>query len=209
MTGESVLEQVNREMAEVVERVRGSLVQISNGPGSVGSGTIWREDGLILTNAHVVHGRQHSLKVTLPDGRTLPASVLAYDPAHDLAALSVEATGLPAIRAGDSQTLQPGEWVLGVGHPWGVAGAVTAGAVIDVGATVEGRFPHGELVQVGLHLRPGHSGGPLVDVQGRLVGISTMINGPDVGLAVPVHVVQAFLEKVLAARARAKTQIYI
>jgi S1-C subfamily serine protease len=81
--------------------------------------------------------------------------------------------------------------------------------VIDVGATVEGRFPHGELVQVGLHLRPGHSGGPLVDVQGRLVGISTMINGPDVGLAVPVHVVQAFLEKVLAARARAKTQIYI
>ena len=209
MTSETILQQVNQEMSEVVKRVRRSLVQISNGQGSVGSGTIWHEDGLILTNAHVVHSRQRNLNITLSDGRMFPATLLAQDDQHDLAALSIEASNLPAIEPGDSQALQPGEWVLGVGHPWGVAGAATAGAVIDVGNTVEGRFPHGELVQVGLHLRPGHSGGPLVDVQGRLIGISTMINGPDVGLAVPVHVVQAFIQKALATKAKTKAQVYI
>ena len=89
--------------------------------------------------------------------------------------------------------------MLGVGHPWGVEGAVTAGAVIAVGAGLENAWPHGELVQVGLHLRPGHSGGPLVDVHGRLVGISTMINGPDVGLAIPLQVVKQFLRRALGS----------
>ena len=81
----------------------------------------------------------------------------------------------------------------------GVSGAVTAGAVIDVGGSVEGSLPHGELIQIGLHLRPGHSGGPLVDVQGRLVGINTMINGPDVGLAIPLHTVKDFLREALGS----------
>lgn len=198
----NILRQVNTEMASVVEEARQSLVQISNGKGGVGSGTIWQADGLIITNAHVVQGRQKDLMVTLANGQTFPARVLASDKQHDLAALSIEATNLPTITVGKSQTLMPGEWVLGIGYPWGVAGAVTAGAVIDVGNTIEGRFPHGELIQVGLHLRPGHSGGPLVDVQGRLVGISTMINGPDVGLCIPIDVVKAFVGQTLGSAQR-------
>ncbi len=193
----TLLQQLNREMARVVEQVRQSLVQISNGRRGVGAGTIWRPDGLIITNAHVVHGRSRKLKVTLPGGETLPARLLARDKNCDLAALSVEATNLPTIELSGSKPLQPGEWVLALGHPWGVVGAVTAGAVIDVGPAVEGGLPGGEFVQVGLHMRPGHSGGPLVDAHGRLVGVSTMINGPDVGLAIPLHVVKTFLRREL------------
>jgi serine protease Do len=196
-------QQLNGDMSEIVETVRRSLVQISNGRGA-GAGTIWHADGLIITNAHVIAGR-HALKVTLPDGRTLPARVLAADTDHDLAALSIEAINLPTITPGESKQLQPGQWVLAVGHPWGVLGAATAGIVINTGPPPEMPGTRGEFVQVGLQLRPGHSGGPLVDVQGRLVGINTMITGPEVGLAVPVHTVKAFLRQALGSASPAPT----
>jgi serine protease Do len=192
-----LLQQLNLEMSAVVENVRRSLVQITNGQRGTGAGTIWHADGLIVTNAHVV-GRR-SLRATLPDGRTLPVRLLARDASCDLAALAVDATGLPTSELGQSKQLQPGQWVLALGHPWGVAGAVTAGVVIGVGPPPEMPLPQRELIQVGLRLRPGHSGGPLVDVHGRLVGINTMMAGPEVGLAVPVHVVKTFLRQALGS----------
>jgi serine protease Do len=191
-------QQLNGDMSTIVESVRRSLVQINNGRGGAGAGTIWHADGLIVTNAHVIAGH-HALKVTLPDGRTLPARVLAAASNRDLAALSVEANNLPTIALGESKQLQPGQWVLALGHPWGVLGAVTAGIVINTGTPPEMPADRGEFIQVGLHLRPGHSGGPLVDVQGRLVGINTMITGPEVGLAVPVHAVKQFLRQALGS----------
>ncbi len=201
MNTPNLLQQLNEDLASVAERAGKSLVQVNNGGRSGGAGIICREDGLILTNAHVV--RTSSPHVTLPDGRALQAQVLAHDPEHDLACLKVDAQGLPAIELGDSKGLQPGQWVLALGHPWGVTGAVTAGAVIGVG----GRWPEmpagrSEWVVAGLNLRPGNSGGPLVDAQGRLVGINTIMTGPEVGAAVPVHVVKAFLDKALSAGAR-------
>ncbi len=195
MEGLSLLEQLNADMAAVVAKVRGSLVQITNGASGSGAGTIWHPDGLIVTNAHVV--RSYTLNVTLPDGRTLPASVLAKDDQLDLAALSVQASGLPTTDLGDSKRLEPGEWVFAVGHPWGVLGAATGGIVIGVGDQWPEAPSDREWVVVSLHMRPGHSGGPLVDSQGRLIGINTMINGPDVGVAVPVHVVKRFLKQVI------------
>jgi serine protease Do len=195
----NLLQQINHEMAATVETVRRSLVQITNGHNGAGAGTLWHSDGLIITNAHVV--QRQGINVALPDGRTLPARLLARDPDRDLAALSIEADHLPTIELGDSRQLQPGQWVLAIGHPWGVPGAITAGAVIDTGLPPEIPAKHGELIQVGLHMRPGHSGGPLVDTQGRLVGINTMIAGPDVGLAIPIHVVKAFLKETLGTPA--------
>jgi len=192
----SLLQQLNDELSKIAEEARRSLVSISNGRRGAGAGTIWHPDGLILTNAHVV--QLHSPKVTLPDGRTAPARVLAHDKVLDLAALRVDAADLPTIELGDSQGLQPGEWVLALGHPWGVAGAATAGGVIGMGPPPEMAMPGRELIHVGLHLRPGHSGGPLVDTSGRLVGINTMMAGPDVGMVVPVHVVKGFLRQALA-----------
>ena len=189
------IRQLNDEMSGAVADVRRNLVEIHNGHGGAGAGTIWRADGLIVTNAHVVRGRR-GLKVTLPDKRTLPARLLAHDDQHDLAALAVDATELPTIEVGDSRLLKAGQWVMAIGHPYGIAGAVTAGIVIGEGAQLPEMTASGrEWIAVSLHMRPGHSGGALVDIDGRLVGINTMITGPDVGMAVPVHVVKAFLRQ--------------
>jgi serine protease Do len=132
-TMSNLLQALNAEMASVSDDVKRSLVQITNGRGGAGAGTIWHTDGLIITNAHVIAGR-HSLKVTLPDGNMLPARVLAQDVDLDLAALSVDANSLPTIEPGDSKKLRPGHWVFAVGHPWGITGAVTAGIVIGMGS---------------------------------------------------------------------------
>jgi S1-C subfamily serine protease len=185
------LQQLNDEISALITKVKQSVVKVGNNHNGAGAGTVLHADGLILTNAHVVqHG---SIEVTLSDNRKLPVRILAYDPELDLAALSVEAHHLASLELGDSRSLQPGQLVFAVGHPWGVPNGVTAGSVINVGLPPE--IPHGarEFVQAGLHLRPGHSGGPMVDAQGRLVGINTMITGPEVGLAVPVHVIKTFL----------------
>ena len=199
----AVLEQLNLEVGAVVDRVRQSLVQVHNGRRGAGSGAIWHREGLIVTNAHVVsgpHGPKSELRVTLPDGKALPARLLARDDERDLAALLVEAKELTPIELGTSRGLQPGQWVLAVGYPWGVAGAATAGIVIGTGEDLpETPAPAREWIAVSLGLRPGHSGGPLVDVQGRLVGVNTMMAGPEVGMAVPVHVVKEFLRRELGS----------
>jgi serine protease Do len=193
----NLLVRLNNELSKVVERVRPTLVEISNSDGGVGAGTIWHPDGLIVTNAHVVGRRR--LRVKLPDGRVFPARLLAHDAAIDLAALKVDAENLPVIELGRSKRLQPGQWVLAMGHPWGVSGAATAGVVIGLGPHPEGILPRRDLIQINLSLRPGHSGGPLVDTHSRLVGINAMMNGPEVGLAVPVHEAKRFLRQALGS----------
>ena len=209
METSELLQQIDTDLSAVVDKARQSLVEISNGRRGQGAGTIWHSDGLIITNAHVVHG--HTPTVTLPDGRVLPAKVLAHDPSLDVAALKVDATGLPTVELGESSKLRAGEWLLALGHPWGVEGAATAGVVIGVGADwpelpqpgrgrtsrVSASSASGEWLVASVHLRPGHSGGPMVDAHGRLVGINTMMAGPGVGVAVPVHVVKRFLQQTL------------
>jgi serine protease Do len=122
--------------------------------------------------------------------------LLAHDRRLDLAALRIDARVLPAAERGDSRALHSGAWVVALGHPWGMRGAATAGTVIGAGPDWP-RTPWGgqEWILVRLHLRPGYSGGPLVEAQGRIVGINTMVTGPELGAAVPVHVVEAFLER--------------
>jgi serine protease Do len=172
----SLLHTLNTELPGVVERARRALVQISSGTGGQGAGTIWHPAGLIITNAHVIArltsrgvAVSRALTVTLPDGRALAAQVLAFDPDEDLAALSVNANDLPTIELGRSRDLEPGHWVMAVGHPWGVSGAVTGGIVIGTGKNLpEIPRSHHDWIAVSLHMRPGHSGGPLVDIDGRL-----------------------------------------
>ena len=184
-------------MAAVIDNARRSLVQVHNGRRGNGAGTILHPDGLIVTNAHVVQGR--SPRITLADGRTMPGRLLAYDKKRDLAAVQIEATSLPVITLGNGDGLRAGQMVVALGHPWGVIGATTAGMVIAVGRPVQGLPFDGDLIQVGCRLRPGHSGGPMVDGEGRLVGINTMIAGPEVGLAVPIHTVKRFLKESLGS----------
>lgn len=205
-----MLQQVgllNQDLGQLVEQAKRSLVVIRSGSRGVGAGSVWDPSGLIVTNAHVT-GRGN-LMVSLPSGKDVPAQLLAQDKENDIAVLQVDAQGLQAIELGDSRGLAAGQWVMALGHPLGVHGAVSRGVVIGVGSdlpeapdsTLSGFTSTGsassekgrEWVAASLSLRPGHSGGPLVDAQGRLVGINTMMAGPDVGLAVPVHVAKKFL----------------
>lgn len=184
-----------RSMGEAVERARQSVVRVVSGRRGAGAGTIWSAEGLIVTNAHVV-GRA-KVRVFLPDGRELQAETIAVDRGADLALLKVEAGVIPAPIVGDSKALRPGAWVFAVGHPWGVPAAATGGVVIGVGrGWPEVTAPEREWLVVDVLLRPGNSGGPLVDAEGRVVGISTMMAGPEVGLGVPAHVVEEFVGQV-------------
>jgi len=188
-------QQLNGEIAGIIEAAGRSLVKVRHSSGNgAGAGIIVHADGLILTNAHVIHHR--SFDVVLADERSFPAKVLVIDSERDLAALSVNAHHLPSLELGDSKKLRPGTLVFALGHPWGVRGAVSAGSVIAVGPPPELATSR-EFIQSDLQLRPGHSGGPMVDTSGRVVGVNTLITGPKVGLAIPVHVVNDFLHESL------------
>jgi len=193
----STLQQLNAEMADLASGVQRSLVRIVAGGHGVGAGTIWHSDCLIVTNAHVV-GRGRGLQVVLPDKRVLPARVLAHSYERDLAAIYVDATQLPAIPLGKSRLLKPGDFVMALGHPWGIANGATGGVVVGVGKDFPELPPLAyDGVVANLRLRPGHSGGPLVDYEGRLVGVNMLMNGPEIGVAIAVDVVKDFLRQAL------------
>ncbi len=187
----SKLLELNKEMAFLVENVRQTLVEVNDGRGGA-AGIIWHPQGLVITNAHIISRGQ--AKVALKDGRKLDARVLACDRERDLAALSIDAEGLPAIALGDSSLLSTGQFVVALGHPWGIHGVATAGIIMGFGADHLKISYAPDLVAVNLPLRPGNSGGPLVDVEGRLIGINTMMTGPDTGLAIPVNLAKTFLK---------------
>ena len=197
-TALSPLAAVNAGIEKALRRARRSLVEVRrrNGGGS-GSGVVVHRDGLIVTNAHVV-GRG-DVEVVVK-GTTLPARVLARDDALDLAAVWIQADGLEPVEIGSSRELLPGQWVISLGNPTAALGAAASGVVASVGRhpglVGEGR----EWVVTDLPLRPGYSGGPMFDAEGRVVGINTMISGPDVGMAVPAATVKRFLKESLAAR---------
>jgi serine protease Do len=174
---------LSEELAALAERVRAGVVEISDGRGT-GAGTIWSSDGLIVTNHHVVPGE--TARVTLVDDRVLDARVVASLPERDLALLKVDADDLPALPVGDSASLRPGEIVLAVGHPHGVPGVVTFGVFSRFGPYEGGRGKHfREGLLADIELRPGNSGGPLVNARGEVVGINAMVLGPGTAMAVP------------------------
>ena len=183
------------DLAAVTERLRQSTVELRAMERAIGSGIVWRADGLIVTCAHVVAGRG-STRATpllrLADGRRLRAAVLACDRRADLALLGVEAHDLPAASIGDSDGLRAGELVLAVGHPFGLVGAVVTG-VVHAASGPESRTGS-PWIRADLRLAPGHSGGPMADAHGRVIGVNTMIAG-GLALAVPSRAVEAFAER--------------
>lgn len=187
---------LSNELSELAERVRAGVVEVSDGRGS-GAGTIWSNDGLIVTNFHVVPGA--TARVTLSDDRVLEGRVVGSLPERDLALLKVDAVSLPALAVGDSTKLRPGQIVLAVGNPHRVPGVVTFGVFSRFGP-YDGR--PGRHLREGLladlELRPGNSGGPLVNTLGEVVGINAMVLGPGTALAIP----SATVARLLASRAR-------
>lgn len=154
---------------------------------SVGSGVIIGADGVIVTNYHVV-ARADRITVTLADGREFAARLVAADAATDLAVLGIDAQGLPAAAWGDSDDLEVGEMVWAIGNPFGLDRTLTYGIVSAKGRLGVAGDPLQEFLQTDAAINPGNSGGPLVDVNGRVVGITTAIAAPDsrgIGFAIP------------------------
>ena len=173
---------------EIAEELRRSTVVVQSGGRGVGSGVIWSNDGLVVTNAHVVHGSRVS--VQLWDGREFEAAVRSRDPRRDLAQLRIEATNLPAASAADSSAVRAGELAIAIGNPLGFVGALATGVIHAVGP-MRG-LGRQSWVQADVRLAPGNSGGPLANARGEVIGINTMIAGR-LALAIPSNAVRDFL----------------
>jgi len=178
----------SQAIVEMVERVKPSVVQVHTRGHGGGAGIIWRSNGAILTNFHVVAGGRQP-EVLLADGRRFDAKIVNYNESLDLALLQVEADDLPAALVGDSSTLRVGELLFAVGHPWGQVGIVTAGIVSAVGSLPVGRSGReAQYIRSDVKLAPGNSGGPMLDANGAVIGISAMIFGGDLSVGIPSHV---------------------
>jgi serine protease Do len=175
-----------------------------------GSGVIVSPDGFIVTNAHVVRGAQHvrvEIRESMPGGsildtraRTLAGQVVGLDLETDLAVIKVDARDLPALAFGDSDALKPGQMVLAVGNPLGLERSVSLGVVSAVARQLQPESPM-IYVQTDASINPGSSGGPLVDVLGRLVGLNTLIlsqaGGSDgLSFSAPSNIVRAVYEQI-------------
>ena len=159
-------------------------------------------NGLILTNNHVVMGTS-TLSVALSDGRTLPATVVQTDSAHDLALIKIAATGLPPVTLGDSAAVQVGQLAIAIGSPLGTfTDSVTSGIVSGLNRSItvgdsSSSFTEdlSGLIQTDAAINPGNSGGPLLDANGNVVGIVTAASSSaqDMGFAIPINQAKAMI----------------
>jgi serine protease Do len=140
-------------------------------PRGVGSGFILTTDGYVMTNAHVVDGADEVI-VTLTDKREFKAKIIGADKRSDVAVVKIEATGLPAVKIGDSNRMRVGEWVMAIGSPFGLENTVTAGIVSAKQRDTGDYLP---FIQTDVAINPGNSGGPLINMRGEVVGINSQI----------------------------------
>ena len=212
----------------VAEAVKPAIVQITTQQQAigafaqpvpqtgVGSGVIYDPAGYILTNNHVVAGAQ-SLTVALPDGRTFDAKLVGADPLTDLAVIKIDGQNLPVAQLGDSSQLSVGDWVVAIGNALALPGGptVTAGVVGALGRSVQepgdpqtgqpGPFLY-DLIQTDAAINPGNSGGALVNLQGQVVGINTLVAGmaepgvqaQGIGFAIAVNSAKPIAEQLVA-----------
>lgn len=225
------LSTLSHALEGLAERVSPSVVQIvvvgyglpeANQSGSdallerrrsTGSGVIVDPGGYIVTNHHVVAGARRvrvmlpivrdsktGRSVVRPRGRTVDATIVGIDEETDLAVIHVEETGLPALSFGDSDALKPGQIVCAFGSPLGLENSVSMGVVSAVGRQLEPEDPM-VYIQTDAPINPGNSGGPLVDTEGRLIGINTLIlssggGNEGLGFAAPSNIVRSVFQQI-------------
>ena len=164
---------------------------------SLGSGFVIDSSGLIVTNNHVIDGADE-ITANFNDGTKLPATLIGHDDKTDLALLRVKsAKPLIAVKFGDSTLMRVGDWVMAIGNPFGLGGTVTVGIVSARNRDINSG-PYDDFIQTDAAINPGNSGGPLVDAQGRVIGINTAIADPgsaqNVGFAIPISNVTSIID---------------
>ncbi len=210
------LSRFNDLLSQLAERVKPALVQVRMGrsPGSAGSsdkpdppsearrgtgsGFFIHESGILVTNAHVVDGYD-VVQVRLASGRRLTGKVIGKDGRVDLAVVKVEgATDVPVLPLGDSNRLRVGEFVLALGHPFGLEQTVSFGIVSRKGAPLSVAAPGFDFIQTDAAINPGNSGGPLVNMAGEVVGVNSMAarNG-SIGFAIPSNLVKLLVPQLV------------
>lgn len=172
---------------------------------SLGSGFIISADGYIVTNNHVItaegHGRVESITVTMPNGDEYPAKLVGRDAASDLAVLKINATKpLPFVSFGDSRNVRVGDWVVAIGNPFGLGGTVTAGIISAVYRNTGTGRAYDRYLQTDASINRGNSGGPMFDMNGRVIGINNAIFSPTggsvgIGFAIPSEIAATIVEK--------------
>lgn len=207
----NMLQELEREIVKVVEKVVPSVVSVSttilarNQLSMVvpvqgqGSGVILSSDGYIVSNAHVVEGAR-DVEITLHEGQTYKAVVVGESKTRDIAILKIEAKGLKPIKMGDSSALRVGQFAIAIGNPLGLGSSVTFGMVSALDRTIQSErsFLEG-LIQTSAQINPGNSGGALVDLDGCLIGVPTaMIQwSQGIGFAIAVDTLKAVFDELV------------
>jgi serine protease Do len=210
------LARFNELLAELSDRLKPALVHVrvrrpavtkdkddSETPGeprrSQGSGFVIAPEGLIVTNAHVVENADW-IQVRLSDGRKFTGTVVGRDNRVDVALVKIPAaTGLPTLRFADSNKVRVGEFVLALGHPFGLEQTVSFGIVSRKGAPLAIAAPGFDFIQTDAAINPGNSGGPLVNMAGEVVGVNSMAarNG-SIGFAIPANLIKMIVPQLAA-----------
>jgi serine protease Do len=213
-SGTTELRKLGDAFADVAERVSPSVVQIDVTTGDeatplrwiradgahrgLGSGVIFSPDGAVLTNNHVIE-EARAITVRLRDGRMFPARLVGRDPSTDLAVLRIDGKDLQAANFGNSEAARVGEWVLAIGSPFGLGHTVTTGVLSAKGRGGVGMNAVEDYLQTDASINPGNSGGPLVNLDGKVLGINTMIvsRGQGIGLAVPASIARRVADQII------------
>ena len=191
-------------VADVAAAVSPAVVQLEVGQG-LGSGVVYDAEGLILTANHVVEG-QDEVTVRFSDGTAVTGEVLGANVFSDIAVVRIEPfDDLPVAALGDSDALQPGQVVVGIGSPFGLDQTVTSGIVSAVNRPAATQSGIVNMVQTDTAINPGNSGGPLVDIEGRVIGINDQIfsqgGGNDgIGLAIPIDLAVRVADTLVAGQ---------
>ncbi|MDD5010974.1 MAG: DegQ family serine endoprotease [Phycisphaerae bacterium] len=171
-----------------------------------GSGFVVSADGYILTNNHVVRGADR-ITVKFSNDKELQAKIIGTDPATDIAVIKVDANDLPAVELGDSDTLKVGQWVLAIGNPFGLSHTVTAGIVSAKGRSglmfADSELEYQDFIQTDAAINFGNSGGPLINIDGKVVGINSAIYSQSggyigIGFAIPVNMAKYIYGQLIA-----------
>ena len=201
----SIEKASNFSLTEIFERTEESVVQVNirsdnaiNNRGNMGSGFVYKDDGYIITNHHVVDNAER-VTITFLDGESYIAKIIGTDADLDIAVLKVEigSTYLQPIPIGDSSNLKVGEPIAAIGNPFGLSGSMTSGIISQIGRLLpqDSGYSIPDVIQTDAAINPGNSGGPLLNMKGEVVGMNTAIQSATgeftgVGFAVPSNTIK-------------------